>query len=247
MTTVATALDGRALPASHGSRRRTRYFLVVSALALGLVLAGFAKSYFLRGLLGAAALPQLLHVHGAAMTCWVALALGQSVLVATRRVAWHRRIGWAGVGSAVLVVILGTVVTYGAAAREVALHSAEADARLTVLGLELTQMLQFASLFACAIAMRSRPEYHKRLMLLVTACLLPSPLVRLPLGVSTNLGVLMTFDGLVLSMIVADVIRVRRLHPAFGYGGLWLLGGLQLTYAGAYTPAWHQFATWLVS
>ena len=247
----AEARVGSRIPSASRSRpaRRTdrRYFLVVSVLIAVLVFVGFAESYYLRSVFGSAPLPWMLHVHGAAMTSWVVLVVTQVLLVAAKKVEWHRRVGWAAVASATLVVVLGTVTTVRAAARELANHTAHAASQLTILGLELTQMLLFGSLFAAAIALRRRTDHHKRLMLLATACLLPSPLVRLPLGVSTNFAILLIFDALVLAAIAADTIRGRRLHPAYAYGGLWLLGGLQVAYVIAYTPAWHRAAAWLVS
>ena len=52
--------------------------------------------------------------------------------------------------------------------------------QVTVTGLELVQMFLFAGLVFAAITLRRRPDYHKRLMLLTIACLLPSALARVP-------------------------------------------------------------------
>lgn len=43
-------------------------------------------------------------------------------------------------------------------------------------------MLFFTAFVAIAIWQRNRPQYHKRLMLLMIACMLPDALARLPLS-----------------------------------------------------------------
>ena len=44
-----------------------------------------------------------------------------------------------------------------------------------------------------------------------------------------------------------DTLRNRRLHPAFCWGGLLAIGGLNLAYVGAVSPQWIRFGTWWVS
>jgi hypothetical protein len=237
MTLVATA----------GRLPERRYFVVVWLGLATLVATGFAKSCYLRSLFSAPPLTTLVHVHGAVMTAWVVLLGAQIALIVARRPAWHRRLGWWGIGVAALVVALGCAATLTAAAREVAGHTAQAPAQLTILGLELTQMLLFATLAGLAIRLRRRLDVHKRLMILATVCLLPSPISRLPISFGTNAAILMWFDLIVVVVIVADAIRERRLHPAYGWGATLLLGGLNGAYVTAYSPAWHQVATWLVS
>jgi hypothetical protein len=46
-------------------------------------------------------------VHGLAATAWVMLFIAQSWLVAARRTAVHRRLGWMAVGLAVAMLVLG--------------------------------------------------------------------------------------------------------------------------------------------
>jgi hypothetical protein len=50
-----------------------RFYAGMSGLALCVVLVGFARTYYLKGLFGAPSLPLLLHVHGAVMTTWFVL------------------------------------------------------------------------------------------------------------------------------------------------------------------------------
>src|SRR2546423_9801547 len=73
-----------------------------------IVLTGFARSYYLKGLFGTPALPGLLvHLHGLVMTAWVALFVAQVWLVAARRTKTHQRLGVLGATLAALMVLVG--------------------------------------------------------------------------------------------------------------------------------------------
>lgn len=228
-----------------------RFYIGAGAVALGLVFWGFARSYYLKLLFAAPALPARLHIHGAIMSSWLLLFLVQAVLVSARRTDLHRRLGIIGLVIAIAVVLVGSSTTIGAAAREVGRHSAEANNRVTVLGLELVQMALFGALVAAALVMRRRPDFHKRLMLLATACMMPSAFSRIPLNltflVSNFVSILILFDLCVIVPALIDALRNRRLHPAFGWGGLIVVGALNLAYPISIGAPWLRFGTWLVS
>jgi hypothetical protein len=234
--------------------RRTfdrRFYLGAGLIALGLVFWGFAHTYYLKLVFGTPVLPARLHIHGAVMSSWLVLFFAQACLISARRIDWHRRLGVVGFVIAILVVILGSTTTFNAAAREVGRHSDEANARVAVLCLELVQMALFGGLVSAAIAMRRRADFHKRLMLLATACMMPSAFSRIPLNltfmVSTFLSILILFNLCVIVPTLVDTFRNRRLHPAFGWGGLIVIGALNLAYPIAISPGWLRIGTWLVS
>ena len=228
-----------------------RFYLGASLAGLGLVFWGFAPTYYLKLIFGAPSLPMRLHIHGAIMSSWLVLFFVQACLISARRTQWHRRLGILGVGIAIAVVLVGSTTTINAAAREVSRHSVEANSRVVVLGLELVQMALFAGLVATAIAMRRRPDFHKRLMLLATACMMPSAFSRIPLNltfmVSIFVSILILFNLCVIIPALIDTFRNRRPHPAFVWGGLITIGALNLGYLIAISPQWLRFGTWLVS
>jgi len=206
---------------------------VFRAAAIGaflIVMGGFARTYFLRPWLGLPPLAMFIHVHGAIMLAWVILLVTQVLLVARNRLAWHRRLGSIGLALAVLVVVMGTSATLRAAVREVSGHTEDASIQLTVLGLELTQMALFTAFASLGFLWRRRPAYHKRMMIMATAVMLPNPIVRvleaLQIGFIQNTTVLI-FDVLILAVVAADVARHRRLHPAFGWGAAAAIGGIR--------------------
>jgi hypothetical protein len=223
------------------------FSLLVSGCFLALVFWTFARSYYLKGFFDSPPLTPLVQVHGAVMSGWVLLLAVQSGLAATGRIRWHRYLGWLGAVWALFVIVMGSVTTLAASAREVHQHSKFAHMQLVVSGLELVQMLLFAGLVITAIALRHRPDYHKRLMLLTIVCLLPSALARLPIDFLDNRLILWVLDALVLSCVGIDAWRHRRLHPAFGWGAAAVLGVLHAAFYLSQTPAWISFGTRMVS
>ena len=185
------------------------------------------------------------------MSSWLLLFFAQTFLISARRPDLHRRLGLIGVVVAIGVVLLGSTTTINAAAREVGRHSDEANARVMVLCLELIQMALFAGLVSAGIAMRRRPDFHKRLLLLATACMMPSAFSRIPLNltfmVSNSASILILFDLTVIVAVLIDTLRHHRLHPAFGWGGSIAIGALNLGYLIAVSPQWLRFGAKLVS
>lgn len=107
-------------------------------------------------------------------------------------------------------------------------------------------MVVFAGLVGAAIWLRRRSDYHKRLMLLTIACLLPDALARLPVSFVTNSLILLGIDGSVLAIVAIDTVRHRRLHPTFGWGAGVVIGSFILALPLLATPACITFASrWL--
>jgi hypothetical protein len=93
---------------------------VVLAL-LSVLVAGFARSFFLRPLYGAApdyaAREPIYYVHGALFVSWFALLAMQAMLVRSGLVRTHRRLGIAGMWLAVFMTLFGVYVAVLAANR----------------------------------------------------------------------------------------------------------------------------------
>jgi hypothetical protein len=145
------------------------------------------------------------------------------------------------------VVILGSATTLHAAAREVREHSERAAFQVSVLGLELLQMFLFAVLVGTAVLLRHRTDYHKRLMLLTVACMLPSIIPRLPFNIQGFQSILLYVALFVVGAIGIDTVRNRRLHPAFGWGAPLILVTLEAAILVSATQWWHALGTSLVS
>ena len=228
--------------------RASRLYVGASLVFVLLVFWAFAHQFFLAAFSGAPALPALLRIHGVVMSGWVVLLVVQSVLISVKRVQWHRWLGIIGVLWAAMVIVMGTVVTVHASAREVRGRTAFAPMQLTVTGLELMQMLLFAIFVAGAVWWHRRGDIHKRLMLLTIITMLPSVLPRLPVSFFLSNGsILLAVDAALLIIVGIDTVHRRRLHRAFGWGGVLIIAAFHLTFIEAYTPAWRNFLSGLVS
>ncbi|MEW6211895.1 MAG: hypothetical protein AB1631_26300 [Acidobacteriota bacterium] len=233
-------------PIIHRRDKERPLYIWAAVLIPVIVLIGFARTYYLKGLFDTPALPSLLvHLHGIVMTLWIALFVAQVWLVASRRTKVHQRLGMLGAVLAALIVMAGVATAIASAAR----GASPGPPPLVFLVIPLGDMLVFAVLIATALYFRRRSDVHKRLMLLAAVNLLAPAIARIPLQFIETGGPLVFFgltDLCALVCIVFDTIRNRRLHPAYLWGGLLVVASQPLRLMLAGTDAWMQFATWLV-
>jgi hypothetical protein len=221
-----------------------RFYTWAALGACIVVFVGFAKTYYLKTLSGAPALPALRHIHGLVMTLWFGLLVVQARLVARRRVALHRRLGVFGAMLAGLVLVLGVMTAIDAARR----GSSPGPPPLVFLAVPLGDMLLFSAFVGTGLCFRRRPDIHRRLMLLSSLCILGAAFARIPLDFVRNGGPLLYFgltDLCVLACVAYDTRMNRRLHPAFGWGTLLVVASHPLRLILAGTSAWMRFASWL--
>src|SRR5262249_19343009 len=106
-----------ATPAARSNSARTvpdlRYehlfFSGMSMLMLITVFFGFARTYYLAGIFRAPLPSLIIHIHGAAFTCWILLLVTQASLVSADRTHIHRRLGIAGFLLACAMFVLGVL------------------------------------------------------------------------------------------------------------------------------------------
>lgn len=230
------------------SRVSDRRLYILAAIVTPLiVLAGFARTYYLKPFFGTPDLPgRIVHLHGIVMTAWVLLFITQVSLAATRRTRVHQRLGIAGGVLAALVVIVGVLTALFAAARG---HSPGPPA-LAFLVVPLGDMLIFSVLIGLALYFRRKLQVHKRLILLAAINLLTPAIARIPLSFITNGGPLAFFgltDLVLLGFVAYDTFKHRRLHPVFLWGSIFIIAMQPLRLLLAGTSVWMNFAAALVS
>jgi hypothetical protein len=160
------------------SRTDDIFFTLMSLVMLGTVLFGFAHTYFLAGMVMAPLPSVLVHVHGAAFTCWILLFLVQTVLIGNGKVRLHRTLGWAGAFLAAAMMVLGLLATSAAIRRGITPPGFTTPSFLL---LNDSEVIVFAALVAWAVAVRYDKPIHKRLMLLATLVLMGPAISRWPL------------------------------------------------------------------
>lgn len=224
--------------------RDRRFFSGMAAVALVTVIAGFAPTYFLKGLFEGPPLSPALHLHGALFAAWMVLFLVQALLVAAKRTDIHRRLGIAGAVLAVAMPVVGMVVATSAAKRGVTIPGGPPP--LQFLAIPLGDLVLFASLVGVGLALRRQSPIHKRLMLMATIGLLPPAIARLPhVGAAGPLAFFGLTDLFVVACLVYDRVTRGRVHPAFLWGGLAVVVSQPLRLAISATPYWLRFAEWL--
>ena len=233
-------------PKSLKTYLRQHFFPGIALLIFGAVFLGFARTYYLAGMLRAPLPNWLIHVHGAVFSLWVLLFAVQTSAVAAGRVDIHRRLGLLGLGLACLMVPLGILAATDLMRRGVA--SGEADARSFYIN-GLTNMLLFGTLIFFAYRARFNSSAHKRLMLIGTFALLDAAINRWPFAFIQNgpFWVTELCGYLFLIPLVAfDLSTMRKLHPATIWGGVVLIGVQQLRHPVAASSAWQTFASWVL-
>ena len=214
-----------------------------------------------------APLTLLAEAHGIVFFMWLLLYLAQSLLIANRRVALHRRLGLTSVVLLALIIPLGFTTTTAMVRRgfdlsgdqHVNAHPVEgvsSDAP-TASVFNFATLLTFAVLAVAAICYRGRPEVHKRLMLFANISLMAAPIAHLlghlqstwlsPAAAGNAGAILNTL--FFLAPIAGDYLiekRIRFLTAALAIG-LFAFGALQVLGISviASSAAWHRFAEWI--
>ena len=252
MTTDAATLHAAAAARARAADdwlRDRRFYTGMAVAAMLTVFVGFAPSYYLRTVLGGAgvfgrpSLSPLLQVHGLVFTAWLVLFLVQTRLVAARRLALHRRLGYGSLAVAAAMVVIGFAAAVDAARRGSAPPGVPP---LAFLAIPLADLAIFSILLGGAVWFRNRGDIHKRLMLMATISILTPAIARLPgILVAGPLAFFALTDLFAVVCLVYDRMTRGRVHPAFWWGAGFLLASQVGRLAVSGTPAWLAFAAWL--
>jgi hypothetical protein len=225
-------------------RDRSFYFWM-SLLIAGVVVYGFSHTVGGRLIRPPSPPPLILYFHAALFTGWLVFFIVQSALVRTRNVKVHRKLGWFGLAMGVVMPFVGIATAIVMTRLRIRQGSTDAAAFMIV---PFSDMVEFTVPFALAFYWRTRPEFHRRLMLIASCALTAAAFGRFPSPLMDHWfygGV----DALILLAVVRDVIVTKRVHPAYLYGlPLMMLGQIAVTYAFVKSlPQWLKIAHTLLS
>lgn len=246
---MATAAAGNRLPlvTSAPGRRYDRFFFSgMAVLLLATVFVGFAKTYYLAGMLRATLPSVIIHLHGAAFSCWILVLIAQTSLIAAGRADIHRRLGVFGFLLACAMVVLGVLAGTNSLARGFAPPGLDAA---TFYVIPITDMLIFPTLIFFAFRDRFNPPAHKRFILIATLALMIAPIARWPWAVVNGnpiASALIVYLYL-LFLVVYDLWSIHKVHRATLWGGAFLIFVQQIRVPIGKTAAWHAFAAWAQS
>jgi hypothetical protein len=226
---------------------RPRFYTGIALITAALIVAGFSRSYFFRPFFDRPPLDLLHHAHALAFTAWLVLFFVQARLIAARRAALHMKLGIAG--AIVALAMVASTVAVSIHQGRIGRVIAGIDPHQFMAG-SMVAIVLFAVFVGSALALRRRPEWHRRLMILATISTIGPAVGRLVVMLSGNpQGVVAR--GVIVALIVACLLfdwrRYRLVHPAYLAGGALILVSWPLRAALSKTDAWMTFARWLTS
>lgn len=205
------------------------FFSGMALLILGIVIVGFAPTFYLAPLFPGRPAPteRFFYLKGIIFSAWFLLLPVQCGLIASQRVVLHRRLGIAGASIAVLMVISGIWGALIAAGRPGGFIAVSAPP-LMFLVEPFFDIVTFASLVSLALIWRRDAASHKRLMLLGSLAMVDAAAARWPFvsAVHPIWGPVAMVAILVLALAVYDLRAKSRLHPVT----LWAGGALILSF-----------------
>ena len=197
-------------------RRRLSPFLGISLLLFGTAIWGFWQSYFLPLMTSGADRSWLIHLHAAVFTGWMFLLLAQSLAISFSNVQFHRRLGVAGMSYAVLVFLLGLVVSVAVPVAGATAGNFPIEIAGLVAVYLITDMLVFAAFMAGAMAYRTKPAFHKRLIICATVALTTAAVGReMPVG---SLSFYVVWLAPIFVLIGVDLTTRKRPHVVSVFG-----------------------------
>jgi hypothetical protein len=232
------------------------FFSAMALLILATVFLGFAHSYYLAGIFRAPLPSPIVHIHGAAMSCWMLLFITQICLVSAGRVDIHRRLGVAGFVLACLMVLLGVLTATDQLVRNSADPAAGVKFQFFnfLFIVAITGVLVFAVLIFFAFRMRSNPAAHKRLILIATTELISAAIARLPFAflrngpplfiIGAQLGLQFAY---LLPVVCYDLWSTRKIQRATLWASAFLISLEVIKIPIGFTSAWNAFASWALS
>jgi FtsH-binding integral membrane protein len=245
VTAVARPDKLNPIPATLPGRRYDHiFFSAMAALLLATVFTGFARTYYLAGVFNAPLPSLIIHLHGAAFTCWILLLITQTSLVAGGRLDIHRRMGIAGFLLAGLMVLLGVLAATDSLAHRASPTGLDPKVFYIV---PLTDMLIFSTLILFAFRERRNPAAHKRLILIATIALMIAAIARWPfvfLHRNPFRAALISYSFLLL-LVAYDLWSTRKVHRVTIWASVFLIFIQQIRFPIADTAAWQHFAGWV--
>src|SRR5262245_8234268 len=226
-------------PASRGAGR---WFYVGMAIAILIAeMAGFSRSYRER-IAGGFVLSPAAELHAVLFAGWLAIFCAQTLLIATRHVRVHRRLGVVAAVWATTMVVTGPPLAVDRARRGLPTGTDP----LVFLLVMLVDLLVFAAFLVAGVLSRRQPETHKRFMLLAMTALLPPGIVRWAIA-ERNPGpvVMVALIVFLAAPLVADRLSGRRINRVSVWGGIVLFASVPVRFAIGQTALWHHVARWL--
>jgi len=231
---MAAVIEG-----SPSAEQRERLFFFIMALAIIVTVVPSFWMFHQAGLSSFSS-PWWVHVHAFTFMGWIGFYLLQNTLVLRGSVVSHQRLGRIGAVYVVWMVLVGLALT------PTTLAAGRSPPFFTppyFLALDWINTLVFAGLILAALKNRHRSDWHKRLMLCATVCVMAPACGRIivlsghEMTAPLNVAVLLPY---VVVGMVYDLATRRRIHAAFVWGFASLVVMAVLIEAVARIPAFVE-------
>lgn len=195
-------------------RLLARYFYFFMSLLIGTVVVyGFSQRADQRLFHPSHPTPPLLSIHAVIFSTWVVFYICQSILVRTGNVTIHRLLGWFGAALGVTIPVIGAITAI--TMRRFDLGFPELSPTAPLLRTAILDLASFTIPFALAIYWRTKPERHRRLMLIASCALTAAAFVRFPPTFHSWPFFYIGVDSLILLGVLRDFIVDRRVHAVY--------------------------------
>lgn len=234
------------VPSIDARNRDLRFFRTLITVMAIVLVSGFTLNVALGR--SSFASPLIVHAHALVYMGWVALVVTQVWLSAAGAKGLHRALGGLMIVWALAMLIAGVQVTI-AAARDLRVPFFFQPQHFILL--DTAAVFGSMGLFAAAVALRGRPDWHPRLQTGAFVLLMGPGIGRLlPMPLLTPYAMDIAF-GIPLVLPLIGMARDRlvhgRVHPAWG----WPLGLLVIILVGvrlaAFSPAGDALYSTLVA
>lgn len=205
---------------SAADRRETGFFLIMAAL-LGLTVATGFGLFLVIGISRFNS-PWWVHVHAVSFMAFMALFVSQSYLVYRGRLSHHRALGRFGAVLCAWLVLIGLLIPSATvAAQRLPPFFSAAE----FLSMSWVNVVIFAGLASAGIIQRRQTDWHRRLMLCATICVIAPAWGRILVlaGLMTPWHNVLALLGYVLLAAAFDLFNRGRIHPAYAWGTVALL------------------------
>lgn len=230
-------------PATPNRERTRKSFLLLLCIALaGVLVLGFARTFFLQPVFEARPLTLPLVIHGLCGTGWFALLVWQALQVRKGNMAGHRSIGGK----------LGRVLATLAVLSAMWIVSLTAfDGKQTGSGLsdqsglfiQIGTSAWFAVLVVLGFRSTRRPDYHKRYMIMASIAMLApaySRIARLLVEGRPPVDSAFIAVPLIAALFVHDFRTLGRPHPVTLWAGLGYLAYVAVRLPIAQSELWTK-------
>lgn len=193
----------------------------------------------------------VIHIHGALLMGWMTLLVVQPLLIFSKKVQWHRKLGKVSWVLGPLIIVFLFLVgrgSYGRGLEFIPLSEgtfSQAD-NLAVMVLDIRGFITFAVFWALAMGYRKNSSAHMRFMI-ATGLLAIGPGVGRGLmasfGLSLQSAMTITdiFDLVIVGILLGyDWSKNKNIRPYLIVFGMFLIGTILWQFN--FSTAWQSFA-----